>query len=1076
MPPVTQTIPSLIGGVSEAPPELRDPSSVSDATNLVASPQRGLVSRPPSRFVALLGLPDAELENAHEHTIEFSETEKYVLVLADGVCRLFDALTGAEQSVTLAAGVAAYLEGAGAGTSVFDALTVGKETLVLNRAKTVALGAEVAPSRSPDALIFVRAGDFSTTYSFSVNGTPASHTTPDGTDPAKRGLIGTDYIAEQLEAAFRSRGISSQFTVARSGNVIYLRRIDGQDFTLTASDGLGGEAVLVLKGSTASEDSLPTELPDEAEGFTIEVRGSSAARNREGSYWLRSLSGRWTEVSAPGVRVALDGTTLPHMLKRGASVIERLENAGGPTPGSSLAPTAGGASLLWDNPSVAEIDVSEIFPATVVTSLPSSLYDGNPFRTTIRYRLDTSEMPSGGTASLSFASSPDGTTWTTRGTATFPAGVSGPVLWFDYVGSLPAGTRWRATLTPVYPPGTEPTAIGLTFVRAYVYQTVNGAPGIELSSVGSRIFALPPTEVYPPGAIVGATVQGTPVTYTVPSTGVTTGADIATQLLAAINAAAITNITAVAGVPGQVLIKLSTGSEPTVVPTLVFDDENVLFNPELALTPGALAGLIVESIADGSTATISANTATTVTVSGWSGVSSEFRPLQPYRVRYSNASWSLAPAVWEKREAGDEETAASPGFVGRVITGMFVYQNRLGFLCADGFVMSSAKSFFRFFRESSRQVLDADVIDVRSRARPGEVFYHAFAFNDSFYLSTERTQFRLYGSPMLTPRTVGLDVVSEYPVSPRCKPAVVGTRLYLAAQLSGATQVVEMFATDRNTLVGDPLTSALPRYLLGAPVALVGNGTLGQLILITEVPVVGRMVWSLNVAYGDGGRVQSAFGAWEFGGLSEAVNVAIVGQSAAFVVNRDGVGFTLERMDLLEGAVSDFRMLDCQMELAGSVSGGSTAWTLPFSGAGVVTVVTPSGAALTLSPVGDELTAPAEYAGTASVGYTYASEVELSPLLYRTREGTVETRGRLKLSVVRVQLDRTASISSLLETPGRSSVVRSSTGPATGRREFRIPVQSNADGATITLSSSLRPMRIASLDWDGEFTPRTSRV
>jgi hypothetical protein len=1046
---VSQSIPNLTGGVSQAPPALRDPASVTELYNAMSSAARGLHSRPPTRYAATLAPLTDLLEGAFVRELEFSDTERYLVVLKDGVCRLFNADTGAESTVIVPAGSLAYLDEASPELAAFDVLPIGRDIFVLNRTKVVALDGTTAGSRPPEALVYVRAGDFSTTYSVTVNSTTVSHKTPSGDNADKREFIATDYIAQQLQSALLAN-LAGQFTVSREGNVLYVRRADGQNFSMKATDGLGGEAVLVIKGTVATEEDLPLALPATAEGFVVRVPGANSSG--DGSYWLRLVSGRWTETTAPGVRTTLDAATMPHVLRRGGTILEAVEHSG--TPEAPVI-TTNGATAIDLNAMVYDGIFTLAADGQSVTTVPIPQYDGTPWTTRFRYSVFAPTLPPGETGTVYWESSPDGVAWTVRATDVFTGSVSTAEKVFSL--SLPANSVWRIRLAlsdPLWP----------DFGFA-VYTEWAGAPGITVSNLRVVNVTYPAAGLYPGGAGVTVTINGTPVTYTVPG-GSQTGAQVATGLVAAVNAAALSGITATTGGSG-ILTLTGAVTAPTVSTSTNFNPVTTLFSTTTAFTEGALVGRVVEYLADGSTAVITANGTSTLSVGAWSGLTSGFLPGGTYRIRYSDAEWVLNPGQWEPRTVGDDTSAPGPSFIGRTISALFAHANRLGMTAGDGFLLSSARSFYRFFRESSRSVLDSDVIDVRSRARPGEGFRFAFSWNGEQYLSTERTQFRLEGAPALTPRNVALSVVSEFPLSRRCAPTVVGTRLYLAAERDGYTQVSELFIGNNGRLVGLPLTATIPHYLEGAPVRLVGDS--GTLLLITDTPT-GRKLWSASVTADANGATTAAWGRWT---VPEPVAVAIVGGNALLIAKRPG-GFLLEVMDLIEDTLA-FLCLDAQVPVVGVFDGTNTAWSLPYANqVGTVLAIRPEdGSEILTNQNGTVATAVGDHSGIALAGYPYGMLAKLSPFRLRSGRTGIDRRGRLVLSRVRFAVENTPSCSVTVERPGRPEFVRVYNGPVTG--EFTVPVLANADGTTLTFHS-LEPATLVGLDWDGEFTPRINRV
>lgn len=141
----TRVISSLLNGVSRQPAILRSQDQTDDEVNTWGNFALGLGRRPPTTHVANLGVDG--IEDAFIHFINRDKEERYIVVIADGAVRIFDAATGAEQTVTTPYGTA-YLSGpAGA----FKAVTVADYTFLVNSSVTPALAAVGADHSAPPA-------------------------------------------------------------------------------------------------------------------------------------------------------------------------------------------------------------------------------------------------------------------------------------------------------------------------------------------------------------------------------------------------------------------------------------------------------------------------------------------------------------------------------------------------------------------------------------------------------------------------------------------------------------------------------------------------------------------------------------------------------------------------------------------------------------------------------------------------------------------------------------------------------------------------------------------------------------
>lgn len=132
----TRTIPSISNGISLQPPILRSSDQTDDEVNTWGDIAIGLVRRPPTKHVKDLGVDN--IDAAFVHHINRDRQERYIVVIAEGTLRVFDAETGDEKTVTAPFGFD-YL--ASTDPSAFRAVTVADHTFIVNTATQVAMGA-----------------------------------------------------------------------------------------------------------------------------------------------------------------------------------------------------------------------------------------------------------------------------------------------------------------------------------------------------------------------------------------------------------------------------------------------------------------------------------------------------------------------------------------------------------------------------------------------------------------------------------------------------------------------------------------------------------------------------------------------------------------------------------------------------------------------------------------------------------------------------------------------------------------------------------------------------------------------
>lgn len=314
MPLISGTIPNLVNGVSQQPPSLRLKTQGALQENGFSTVVDGLRKRPSSEYVArILNVGDAD--NAFIHTIRRDEKEFYILIITDGVVKVFDQY-GVERSVT---GDASYLSGIVDPSTELTATSVADYTFITNKNVIVQDNGTYSPARPAEALVYVRQGDYLTDYTLTIEYDGLvqtfSYTTKDASVSSNQSDVKTNNITNQLWNQITGNLPSAKFTWELFGSVFYLARTDGGDFNITASDSRGETFLKAFKDQTADFYDLP---PKGKLGFTIKIAGD--AKDQEDDYYvsLQDPSGNgqqvWRESIAPDQLTGFDAATMPHQL------------------------------------------------------------------------------------------------------------------------------------------------------------------------------------------------------------------------------------------------------------------------------------------------------------------------------------------------------------------------------------------------------------------------------------------------------------------------------------------------------------------------------------------------------------------------------------------------------------------------------------------------------------------------------------------------------------------------------------------------------------------------------------------
>ena len=327
---ISQSIPNLINGVSQQPPSLRLSTQAEVQENGLSSVVSGLSKRPPTQHIADLGVI-SNLDKAFIHTIRRDENELYSMVVdTAGTIRVFDK-DGTARTVTNNA--ASYLAGLTDPSKELSAVSIADTTFILNKNTIVAKDTTTSPARGPEALVYVKQADYSSTYRVKLTKSGSSSTvefatksstqaSTAATQNAERGAS-TDLIAQNLDT-FSGSSVSSTYydnitngsavsglTVTRYGSVLHIQSTDSTDFQVEVGDSHGGDHLLVFKDETPDFKKLPVEGPND---FLIKVAGDN--QKAQDDFYVKFADGVWKETVAENILIDLDASTMPHKLTK----------------------------------------------------------------------------------------------------------------------------------------------------------------------------------------------------------------------------------------------------------------------------------------------------------------------------------------------------------------------------------------------------------------------------------------------------------------------------------------------------------------------------------------------------------------------------------------------------------------------------------------------------------------------------------------------------------------------------------------------------------------------------------------
>lgn len=325
---ISASIPNLINGVSQQPPSLRLKTQAELQENGLSSVVNGLAKRPGTELVKTLGTISGA-DNAFIHTMRRDENEYYTLIVTETEMFVYDK-EGVARTIT---NNSSYLNGLTNPSEQVAATTIADYTFLVNKTVVTADNPAVTSARSPEALVYVKQGDYTCKYTVKITKggsvytrtieTMGSTQPDDATARTAERSIQTDRITSNLrydratEATYYGStfaGTIPGISYTEYGNTLWISSTDGEDFNIEVEDSRGNQHIFAFKGTTADFKKLP---PNGPEGFIIGVVGNND--KGQDDYYVKLQADEtggqvWKETIKPGSKTNMNASTLPHQL------------------------------------------------------------------------------------------------------------------------------------------------------------------------------------------------------------------------------------------------------------------------------------------------------------------------------------------------------------------------------------------------------------------------------------------------------------------------------------------------------------------------------------------------------------------------------------------------------------------------------------------------------------------------------------------------------------------------------------------------------------------------------------------
>ena len=331
---ITETIPNLVGGVSQQTESQRQSSQAEVQINGHATIADGLTKRPPVEFVAQL--EDEPFANSDKgvfrHKIDNTSAGDFHLFISNEDSpefHIYDA-NGVKRAVEIDEGVSGFYFDDATATGVglrerFRAVSLRDTTILLNTTVKVGFDAMKSPDRPKKTIVFISGVNYGCTYKVQVRwGAAEIRTVKFRTQEADSGTSqSTEAVAIALKAellnAWPGPGpdpMLNYYSIEQFDNLLILTELQpSANKGITAFDSLGDDYIEVIGEQVSSFSKLPTTAPN---GFIVTVTGETPDSK---PYYLKFSTnsekdeiaeGYWQEVAKPAINNQLASFNMPH--------------------------------------------------------------------------------------------------------------------------------------------------------------------------------------------------------------------------------------------------------------------------------------------------------------------------------------------------------------------------------------------------------------------------------------------------------------------------------------------------------------------------------------------------------------------------------------------------------------------------------------------------------------------------------------------------------------------------------------------------------------------------------------------
>lgn len=281
---------------------------------------------------------------------------------------------------------------------------------------------------------------------------------------------------------------------------------------------------------------------------------------------------------------------------------------------------------------------------------------------------------------------------------------------------------------------------------------------------------------------------------------------------------------------------------------------------------------------------------------------------------------------YEVSTTGDADTSPLPYFIGRQISYLGMFQDRL--LVGAGAVLRASRSgdYLNFFRTTVLSVLADDSLEMLSQGSDDDTLRHSVLYDKDLVIFGDKRQYVISGRAPLTPTSANMPTLSSHSGAGSIPPVAVGGIIFYAKRGVDASSAHQI-QPGRNVESPEsfPVSSQLNTYILGDAVEMVKHAEPSALFIRTAASR--QSLYVFHFLDFEEGRKQDAWHRWDIDpGLGSIIGMSPSPEGLLVYTLRvayDRFWFCVDLFPLTAG-LSSKPYLDSQRTWAAITSGGGT--------------------------------------------------------------------------------------------------------------------------------------------------------